>query len=554
MVGLNGRQLSALLTLRAKLVTRLFWREKGRIVSAIVTFLFFGPIVLGVAGGSALAYIRLEQPWPTQILSMVLVAMWAIWLVSPILFSGINEGADITRLLVFPITRRDLVASIFLGTLFDYPTYLMLPLFLAVAVGFAGVWPIVLLALLLGYGHMIIIGQLAQTLLGGILQSRRFRDVAIIVGSLVASTCYIWQIGIQRLVETTSESVIQEWLLTFRPLNALQWLPTGALARAVERAQFGEMVDVALWLFYSLLWLVLLTAVWWFLLERVTTGQGFLRLSGSAVPKEKKPRRQSQSRGLSLLPADIAELVTKELKSIWRVPQRRVGLIQGVLFPFVMMGAIFLRTESTIRLPSWFGLTLPVYAMFIFWALTQNMLAWEGHGLATLLLSPVPRSRIFVAKGLAFLLVGGTPFLLIALAMVIFTRSWQSVGGLITGLAVGLTTLGVTAVSSVLFPMRVNLEAKRTRRSVFSTGGGCLTGLAMVFLVPIIMALVAAPAVAPLGLAAWWERPLLGTLGALLAVFYGLFVFWGGNRLAGQLLLEREAEVYTTLKQPEFEE
>ena len=554
MVGLNGRQLSALVRLRAKLVFRLFWREKGRIVSALVGLLFFGPMVLGITVGTAIAYRQLEDPWPPQILAVVLVAMWGIWLLSPIVLSAVNEGADITRLLVYPITRRDLVASIFLGTFFDYPTYLMLPLFVAVLIGFPTIWPIVLLALLLGYWHMVVIGQLSQTLLGGILQSRRFRDVAIIFGSLLASTCYLWQIGFQRLAENASDTLSEEWLLNLRPLNSLQWLPTGALARAVEQAQLGNGIDVALWLLYSFLLLVLITAVWWFLLERVTTGETFFRINPEAQSKQKKSRARQTSSGFGLLPNDIAELTRKELKSIWRLPQRRVGLIQGVLLPIIMTGAIFVQSDRAFQLPSWIGLALPVYAMFMFWATTQNMLAWEGHGLATLLLAPVPRQRVFIAKGLAFLLVAGAPFVLIALVMVNFTRSWQSMGGLITGLSMGLTILGVASVSSVLFPMRINLEAKRTRNSVFSTGGGCLTGLAMVFLVPIIMALVAVPAAIPLALAAWWERPSLGIIGSVIGILYGLFIFWGGTTMAGQLLLEREADVYSTLKQPEFGE
>ena len=554
MVGLNGRQLSALWRLRGKLVLRLFWREKGRIVSALLMLLFFGPMVLGLAAGTAIAYRRLEAPWPPQILSLVLVAMWVIWLLAPIFLSAVNEGADITRLLVYPIARRDLIVSIFLGTLFDYPTYLMLPLFVAVLIGFPAIWPTVLLALLLGYWHMVVIGQLSQTLLGGILQSRRFRDVAIIVGSLLASSCYLWQIGIQRLARNANDMFAQEMLLNLRPLNVLQWFPTGALARAVEQAQLGHMLDVALWLLYSFLLLVVVTAVWWLLLERVTTGESFFNFNMESQPKQKQARDRTAGLSWGLLPRDLAELARKELKSIWRLPQRRVGLIQGILLPFIMMGAIFVQTDSDLQLPSWVGLGLPVYAMFMFWATTQNMLAWEGHGLATLLLAPVPRQRLFVAKGLAFLLVAGIPFVLIALGLITISRSWQSVAGLITGLSVGLTTLGVASISSVLFPMRVNLEAKRTQRSVFATGGGCFTGLAMVFLVPIIMVLVAVPAAVPLALAAWWERPLLGITGSIIGILYGLFVFWGGTSMAGQLLLEREADVYATLKQPEFGE
>jgi ABC-2 type transport system permease protein len=301
--------------------------------------------------------------------------------------------------------------------------------------------------------------------------------------------------------------------------------------------------------------LVLLTAVWWLLLERITTGEGFLLTGIGRQQKEKQMTRSRPSRsGSGWLPPDIAQIASKELKSIWRLPQRRVGLIQGILFPFIMMGAILLQTDSSLRLPGWIGLLLPLYALFMFWALTQNMLAWEGFGLATLLLTPIPRQRVFIAKGLAFLLVAGVPFLLIGLVMVAFLRNWQSVAGLMTGLNIGLTTLGVASVASVLFPVRVNLEAKRMRRSVFSTGGGCLTGLAMVSLVPIAMIMIAIPAIVPLALGAWWERPLIALLGSLIAILYAIFIFWGGAYLGGQLLLEREAEVFVALKQPEFSE
>jgi hypothetical protein len=76
----------------------------------------------------------------------------------------------------------------------------------------------------------------------------------------------------------------------------------------------------------------------------------------------------------------------------------------------------------------------------------------------------------------------------------------------------------------------------------------------MVSLVPIAMIMIAIPAIVPLALGAWWERPLIALLGSLIAILYAIFIFWGGAYLGGQLLLEREAEVFVALKQPEFSE
>ena len=128
-----------------------------------------------------------------------------------------------------------------------------------------------------------------------------------------------------------------------------------------------------------------------------------------------------------------------------------------------------------------------------------------------------------------------------------------SVTAVLTALCLGLTTTAVTAVSSVVFPMRVNLDAKTSRGS-FSTGGSCLTGIAVTFLVPPGVAIVGLPAMVPLALAVWQERPLWGVLGLPLAWLYGLVLFWYSTRFAGELLAERESEVWAALKPPEHNE
>jgi ABC-2 type transport system permease protein len=206
----NRSLLWTLFRLRGKLTVRQFSREKGRIIGAIIVVLVFGPMIIAAAVGTATGYLSLEGQWPTALLGGVFVAMWLIWLGFPIIATAVNESADITRLLIFPISRRDLILSTLLGTLFDYPTYLMLPLFVAafIGFGFTRVFPIIILAILLSYGHMVLIGQFITVAIGGILQSRRFRDVAIIFFSLLGSSCYFiniaFQSGIERLTDSLS--------------------------------------------------------------------------------------------------------------------------------------------------------------------------------------------------------------------------------------------------------------------------------------------------------------------------------------------------------------
>ena len=420
----------------------------------------------------------------------------------------------------------------------------------------------VLVAILLCYGHMVLIGQFISVTIGGILQSRRFRDVAIIFFSLLGSSCYFinlaFQSGMERLFDSLSpgqEEAFAESLAGFQPLNILQWFPTGAPARAVEQALAGSWGSALLWLGYSAVILAALTWVWFQLLNRLATGGGFL-IGGRPQEEKEKPAARKTNRGSILdgLPDDLAVLVGKELRSVWRIPQRRVGLLQGVLVPFFMMGPFLIPGRSTpgafSTFPSWFALSMPVYALFLSWINSQNMLAWEGRGLPSLLLTPQPRWRLFWAKGMVFFLISSVPFLVVSGLVAFFAGGWTAVLVIPVGLGLILSAMAVTAVSSVLFPIPINLEAKRTR-GAFQSGGNFKTGCASVTVIPISIAVVSVPPAALLGVAYYFDLIWLGGITAVFALIYGVALLYGGCRLAGNLLLEREPELVAAMKLPE---
>lgn len=553
-LGLNLVQQKALFRLRARLTWRQYVSEPGRIVGAIILGIFVLPLFLGAAVGTTIGYLRLPTPWPAQLLGGVVVLLWGIWLLAPILLFSLNEGMDLTRLLVYPVTRRDLAVSFVLGTLFDFPTYLMLPLFLAILIGW-GISPALLilpLALPLLYGHMVLTSQLVVTIAGGILRSRRFRDISIILLSLLGTSCYFLQNGFEQLLRRTS--INPDQLATWRPLDVLQWLPPGAVARAIEQASLGEWSRSLLWLGYAALWLLLIAWAWSRLLLRWLTGEGFLINLTPRAEKEKQAASRPVARGWVWLPADVGDLMMKELKSLWRIPQRRVGLIQTLILPFIMGGG-FLASGSSLIGESgrWLSLALPAYSLFMFWIMGQNMLGMEGVGLAQLLTTPVPRQRIFLAKGAALLLVMGGVLLGMMALLLIFTREALLVPAFFTALIIGLSSLAVSALLSVYFPMPVNLEST-SRRGVRVTGGSCLTGIVAAFVAPIVHFVAALPAVLPLVLGLILERPWVSWLGLPLALAYGGLVFWWGTRYAGSALTKREPEVLAATRLPEQDE
>lgn len=554
-MGLDRRRLKTLFYLRGRLTLRQFSRERGRIANALFVILLVLPLVVGAAVATGVGYLRLPDQWPAELLGVVLTAIWLIWLIFPIVVSSLNEGLDITRLLVYPLPRRELVASVLLGTLFDYPTYLMLPLFVAVLVGWGGglALPVVLLALLLSYAHAVLIGQWVITAVGGILQSRRFRDLAIVVASLLGASCYFLQVGFTRLVDNVTAAVTEEQIRAFSPLATLQWLPTGAAARAIERATSGQWGESFFWLGYSTILLFIIAWGWWRLLMRLTTGEGFLF---SLPPRPEKQKKTAASiinwrLFFTWLPADVAQLALKELRSVWRTPNRRIGILQMLIMPLIMAGALIFNGDISAELPPWIGIALPIYALLNFWALTQNMLGWEGSGLPALMATPVPRQRIFLAKGLALTAAVSVPYLVVSAIIVALAPNWQSLVGALTGLVMGVAGMAVTAVFSVRFPMRINVESKQMRGG--RAGGGCQASLASLLLLPPIFGLVTLPLVILLALAFWRDLPWLGLIGVILGGVYAGAVFWFGAQYAGRLLLQREAEVIAVLQQPQDE-
>lgn len=559
-LGLQPAKQMALLQLHARLTRRQFSGEPGRLVGMVVSALIFVPVVLLVGAGSYMGYVRLPEPLPGELLGVVLTLLWLVWLAMPLMAFSINESLDLTRLLVYPLRVGELISAALLGTLFQLPLYLMLPFFAAVVAGWYGLGalPVVLIGLLLCLGHLVMINQLMLVAAGGLLRSRRFRDVMIVALSLLGFSCYF----VSRSLEYVARRFFVDAanLAEVRALNVLQWLPPGASARAIQQAAVGEWGEAWLWLAYAAVLLLGVVWLWHRLFLRMVTGGGFLVLGrasrSSGRPDEPFPSKASErkpwyGRLLRLFPYPLRMLCAHELRRSWRIPQRRIGLVQGLLSPF-LFGGIFLFNRVDLAagtFPQWISLLLPGYTIFSIWLIGMNMLGWEGRALSTLLSTPVPRATIFLGKSLGLLSLMAIPIAVLTLFLLLFTRSWWSLAGAGAALGAAAAVLGVLSVLSTLFPYPVNLESVQ-RQSSFSSGG-CVTALANLVLTPASISLVCLPIAALYGLAVWREMAWLVAAGTPVVMVYGAVMLWLGTQWAGRLLLQREAEVVLATRLPE---
>lgn len=549
-----------LLKLRRKLTWRRFTSEKGRLIGLIIALIVILPTVVGIAFGAWFGYTNAPDQWPFQILAFVLIGLWFAWILFPLIAASLSDGIDLERLLIYPIRRRDIVLSSALGTIYDYPTYLVLPLYIAMMVGFGGfagrshpdsslaMLPLLLVVTVVGYGLMVTASQLATTAFGGILQSRKTRDVAIVLASVLGFGCWAFsQIGV-RLAEFSTEILEPEQIESLDVLHILQWFPPGSLARSVEMATRGNWGISLLWLGYAIGWVVLLAYLWGTLLERLLTGNGFLIGGSGGVKKEVVRKERDWGWFDELFSAETRHIFQKELTTAWRIPQRRIGLLQSYLMPIFII--VFPALSAGGELSELGDNTLffiPLYALFVFWILGQNMLGWEHVGLPFLLTTPIDRGKIFMGKSLALLLLGLVPLTLITLILFVTSGSITVLFYSIVGMFTSFTAMGVNSVFSAFFPYPVQLDFKTNRNSF--TRGGCLAAFMIVIPIPVAIMITSLPLIAPPFIARFLPQySLYAVIIALLGIVWAVIFLRVCTRYAGQELIKREPEVIQAAK------
>ncbi|MCA9983851.1 MAG: hypothetical protein KDE09_19180 [Anaerolineales bacterium] len=533
MATVNWRQQRALLALRGRLTLRQFMREPGQIFGVIVVIAIFVPLFLGLAAGVALAYYFWTEPWTSLVLGGAFFIAWLIWITFPIFFNSLAENFDLSRLIVFPISRRDLLASTIIGSILDYPMYFLLPLSAAVLVSW-GLGPqliLVIPALIVGYGVMLLSGQLVTLLLGAILQSRRFRDALMLMFSLLGLSCMFTNLVVNYLSEQVQFTGTNASANIGAIFSFLQWLPPGAVAQSIRLSATGNWLAATGWLLYAAAWVAVMGWLWYRLVHRLFVGSGYVLQLGAGA--EKQSRQEERRSRFSWIPADIRAVAFKEMKSVWRTPSRRLLLVQGLFFPLAMLMPFFLGGQESFELPAWFGLALLPMALLTEWAATMNMLGFEGRGLPALLLLPFSPRRYFMGKTLGLALVSLPSLYLVGIVLFWFNGHWSVLIGLLLVPAVALLASGLNAVISAYFPTPVNLEKMAGRNN--GARGGLIAGLFNGMVSPALNGLVFAPVMLAMIAAyrlGWW----LGVLIVPAAYLYAYLVFrvtvsWAGKRL-----------------------
>ncbi|HLH60664.1 MAG TPA: hypothetical protein VKV20_03195 [Ktedonobacteraceae bacterium] len=546
----HADKLRWLFWLRWKVFTRGFVRSPWSAVGSIFLFLF----VLGFAGsiavGSFFAYRLLPAPANTELVFIVLTVVYFLWIILPLLEYTVNEGLDVSKLVQFPLTRAELMSSLLFSTLLDIPTIGLILVFAAVVAGWAVSVPVGILAfvaMLIFYVQVIGISQLVLAVLMRTLQSRRFRDLSIILIAVFSSSCYLIQ---QFVLGGTRLQHFYESLKSASFSPFLQWLPPGMAARSIQQAVAGNWgASIAV-----LALLLAVTAVvlylWQVVLESsISTPE----VSGSVRRYARRQHAQALPAGAEiagtslwsrLISPQVRAIATKDLKYFWRDPQLKVVMFQSLIYVAIfILGPLFNPNRARFGGSGYTFYIVPLIVFLFTITLSLNSLGLERQSLTTLFLFPVKPQRILWAKNLAVFMLGLGELIVLIILAALLSRAWNLV---LPVLAVALAGMGITLgcgnFTSVYFPQYVRQMQRGFRATGQSSQGGCLRGI-----VSLLMLAVTAVLLIPVGVAlilpVLFHVQWVWAVSIPLALIYGVAFHQVVTRLVAPRIVDRAPEI-----------
>jgi ABC-2 type transport system permease protein len=563
---INQDKIRWLFWLRWKIFTRGFGGRGSarvlRIIGSIVLLLAILVISVGIAVGAFFACRLLPAPANIAVLFLILTGIFVLWLILPILEFSTNEGLDISKLALFPLTRGELMTSLVISTLLDIPTIGLILVLGAIVAAWATSIPLALLALLamlIFYVQLVAVSQLVLALVQKVLQSRRFRDISVILVVLLSSSGYICQLVARTMINQNFIDNLKS--ATF--VSYLQWLPPGMAARAIQQANDGNWGLSFIWLFALAIITLCFLFFWQMIVERgLTTAES----NGSAKTKRQRKTATaaetiaeadaaSNTLIARLLPVPIRAMLVKDLKYFWRDPQIKAIFIQSlvsmtfltVYFSFTLFNNNN-GTQALSGLGNWIVPIVPIFLLFTLYSLAYNSLGFERQGITTLFLFPIDPRYILWGKNIAVMLVGVVEILILVTAASIITHGWQYTGpALVIGLAGLGIILGIGNFTTVFLPQKMRMARRgfQTRTNMTAEGGCLRIVMSMVatLLMLILLIPVAAAVFVPILLHVQW----IWIISLPVSIIYGILFYTIVTNAVAPRILQRAPEIVAVI-------
>jgi ABC-2 type transport system permease protein len=527
---MNWAQLRGMLWLRWRL-TRNQWRRSGQLGAAftlIFLILALGAAAIGggigvVGGAMGLSHATSATNlivW--DVLAVAFVLFWTIGLITELQKS---EVLDLGKLLLLPISLRDVFLLNYVSSHLSVSLAMALPAMVGLAIGLVfgrGVEMLLLFPLVFGFFFMIsawtycLRGWLASLM----VNKRRRRAIImgltmafILLAQLPNLISNVWISRRHTNLPHTHEE-IQEWQSQqkekaareadlFREVHQyvpLLWLPYGAMRLtqgSVWPAVWGAfgMIAIGVWglahAYHSTLRFYL----------RGGTGRAAAKPVG--VQTVRMDKRILVERTIPAVPEEAGAMAMASLRSMLRAPEVKMSLGTNVII-FAIIGTSMLL-HKTAEIPGMFKpLVASGAAAVAILGLAQlmfNHFGFDRSGFRAIVLLPTPRRHILMGKNLGLLPVGLTVFA-IYLGMATFLVHLGLLDILSSILEFAAAFLMMSALgnaASILVPYRIAAGSLRpTKTSITTT--------VLIFVTQMFFPLAMLPVFFPAGLGVLSDR------------------------------------------------
>jgi hypothetical protein len=486
-------------------------------------------------------------PHAEFVLFMIFSFLYLIGATLP-LGTGSSSPFDPGRLMIYPVSLRKLFALDFFSELTSLSAVLTIPATLAMAVGAGLSRGKVPLALGMAVPSILFGLALSKWLtnsLGTVIRTKRTRGETLLalVGVLA---------GLAGALMGQLAPLVMRHAESFR---GLRWTPPGAVAFGLTEGLrqdrlAGYCFAVGTLSAYTLA--LILASYWIARREVLRKGEG-QRKKVSAAPKSEQTAYTGWE--LPLLPADLSGMLEKELHYAMRNAQLRMM----ALMPLILLAVRFMNSNSVGRdgqmspnatsfmkgLSGYGEGLMPtggvLYVFLILTGLACNQFGFEEGGMRTLILAPMARRKILIAKNISVTVVAlafSSPLLL--LNQLIF-RDLKLNAFLFVVLSFVSFAAMISLIGnwfSIYFPKRMKFGKRLS-----------VSGVAGLLLIPIAITMALLPLLATL--AGYLAQSLLVEY-VTLAVFAGivLALYVVMIDVQGRSLERREVEILEAVCEP----
>ena len=555
-------QFGALIWLKWKLFRNALRSRRGasdRVASALgmLAALAFALLVATGLGFAAYGMASLESSGDARAITgeaqgqmpflfTIFAAIYLMWATIPLSVGG-GGRFDPGNLLLYPISLRKLFAIDFLSDLTNLSSVFAIPAVIALALGAGLAQGRVLMALPVALMVVACGMALAKWLaasLAALMRKERSR------GEMV--------LGLVGAVAGLSGAFVSQFMILIerRPgsLHGLRWTPPGAAAVALlDGLGEGGAGDYALSLATLAAYSFTLIVVTYWIARRTALNVGGAKRATTAGARANDQLTRPAGWQLPLVSSEFSAVLEKELRYAMRDAQlRTMGLMTLALIGLRLVqperegrrGALPLQLAPFAEsfAPYAEGLLAAAGVLYIFMLLSSficNLFAYEGDGMRTLILSPLERRTILVAKNVGITFVAFIFVTVLAVIDQIIFRDLSTAALVFAALCFVIFAFMFALVGNSL-SMRLPKRMEFGRRMKVS-------GLTGWLLIPIALTMATPPLLS--AVAGWMTRSLAVKYATLMmfagaaAALYGLLI-----KRQGRALARRELDILEAVK------